>query len=210
MAIVHYFYDPLCGWCYAAKPLVDVLSTIPGLEIRLHGGGLWAEPTHLPPPKRDMIRAADGRIAELSGQTFGSAYLDGLLPDEKTVFHSRPTIAAVLAAQSLDPTRALTMLGAIQHAHYVDGRRVVEDAVLTSLAAEIGFREDAFTEAFRAIPVDAHIDETRGLMARLGLGGFPSLILEHEGNLYALPHQQFYGRPREFLDALKRLPAFAE
>ncbi|WP_112662113.1 DsbA family protein [Microvirga flavescens] len=207
MATVHYFYDPLCGWCYAAKPLVDVLRSVSGLAIELHGGGLFAQPTHLPQAKRAMIRDADARIADMSGQEFGKAYLDGLLPDDKTVFHSRPTIAAVLAAQRLAPERALDMVSAIQLAHYVEGRRVVEEPVLVSLAAGIGLPEAAFTQALHAVPVDAHIDETRGLMARLGLGGFPSLILEQDGNLYALPHQQFYGQPDAFRQALSQLLA---
>ncbi|NIX75668.1 DsbA family protein [Microvirga terricola] len=208
MAVVHYFYDPLCGWCYAAKPLVDALGEMPGLAITLHGGGLWAEPTHLPPAKREMIRGADARIAAMTGQTFGPAYLDGLLPDETTVFYSRPTIAAVLAAQSLDAGKALTMLSAIQRAHYVNGKRVVEEPVLIALATGIGLPEAAFTDALRAVPVDAHIDETRGIMAQLGLGGFPSLILEHEGQLYALPHQQFYGKPDLFRQAIEKQFAF--
>ena len=48
-----------------------------------------------------MMRSTDDRIAKLTGQRFGAAYLDGLLINSATIWHSRPTIAAVLAA---DPT----------------------------------------------------------------------------------------------------------
>ena len=44
MAVLHYLYDPLCGWCYGAEPLVDAARSVQGLEVRLHAGGLWPVP----------------------------------------------------------------------------------------------------------------------------------------------------------------------
>ena len=38
---LHYVYDPLCGWCYGAAPLLRAAAGIPGLRIALHAGGLW-------------------------------------------------------------------------------------------------------------------------------------------------------------------------
>ncbi len=42
VAVIHYWYDPLCGWCYGAAPLLQVAGEIPGLRIALHGGGLFS------------------------------------------------------------------------------------------------------------------------------------------------------------------------
>ena len=92
-----------------------------GIPVVLHGGGLWDQPVHAPEAKRRMMRATDGRIADLTGQVFGAAYLDGLLVHPDTVWYSRPTIAAVLAAGQMRDVQDLTMLTAIQRAHYVDG-----------------------------------------------------------------------------------------
>ena len=78
------------------------------------------------------------RISQMSGQKFGAPYHNGLLLDPTMVLYSRPTIAAVLAAQSLDPDKALPMLKAIQHAHYEQGRRVVEESTLCDIAVECG------------------------------------------------------------------------
>jgi putative protein-disulfide isomerase len=109
-ATLHYIYDPLCGWCYGAEPLVRAAQGIPGLALEMHAGGLWPQATHLPEATRRYIQQADARIAAMSGQPFGSAYLEGLLLDSTMVLDSRPTIAAVLAAAALDPTKALPML----------------------------------------------------------------------------------------------------
>src|ERR1700712_3499397 len=95
-ATLHYVHDPLCGWCYAATPMIDAAAQA-GVAIVLHGGGLWKPASHFAPKKRGYIRQSDARIAAMSGMPFGTAYLDGLLKTPDTIFWSRPTIAAVLS-----------------------------------------------------------------------------------------------------------------
>src|SRR6187402_871027 len=107
-AVLHYIYDPLCGWCYGAEPLVWAASKVDGLALRMHAGGLWPQPTRLPEHMRRYIQQADARVGQMSGQPYGEPYLNGLLLDPELVLESRPVIAAVLAAQALDPSKAST------------------------------------------------------------------------------------------------------
>ena len=187
---LHYVHDPLCGWCYAVTPMIEAVAQA-GIGIMLHGGGLWEPATGPAPEKRAYIRQNDARIAALTGMAFGPAYLDGLLTDATTVFWSRPTIAAVLAAGTMEEGADLRMMHAIQHAHYVDGQRVVEMPVLAQAAGSIGLAEDAFLPALQSAPVDEHITRTRRWMQQLGLRGFPSFILEHDGELVRVEHEPF-------------------
>lgn len=202
---LHYIYDPLCGWCYAATPMVEA-AVKTGIEIKMHGGGLWDPATGLASDKRSYIRQSDARIADLTGVAFGPAYLDGLLADENTVFWSRPTIAAVLAAGGMEGGADLRMMHAIQSAHYVDGRHVVQAAVLAEIAESIGLSRDDFLDALDAVAVDHHVDRTRRLMQQLGMGGFPSFALEQNGTFIRVQHEAFYGRPHAFLQALTVTP----
>ncbi len=202
MPILHYVHDPLCGWCYAAEPLVQAAASA-GVPIVMHGGGLWDAPSHVAAEKRHMMRESDGRIARLTGQPFGPAYLDGLLSAPGTVWHSRPTIAAILSAERLEPGLALPMMAAIQHAHYVAGRAVVSGDVLADLAAGLGLPAGPFAALLHELPVDRHIEETRGLMRRLGLGGFPTFLIQRSGELSRLPHEHLYGRPDDFVAAIE-------
>ncbi len=197
-AILHYIHDPLCGWCYGAEPLVRSALGVGRLELELHGGGLWPQPTKLPDDMRRYIGQADARIAEMTGQPYGEAYLSGLLFDPELVLESRPTIAAVLAAEGLDASKALPMLSGIQHAHYEHGLHVVDGAVLRDIAAECGLEPQAFEEAFRSIAVDEHIAETRALMQRVGAAGFPTFVLEHDGDWTTVPHHRFTATPAAF------------
>lgn len=201
-ATLHYIYDPLCGWCYGAEPLVRAAILVPDLTLTLHAGGLWPQPTQLPPETRRYIQQADVRIAQSSGQPFGEAYLSGLLLDPTMVLDSRPTIAAVLAAQLLDPAKALPMLKGIQHAHYEQGRRVVEREVLRDIAVECGLDPGAFSSALDQVRVDAHIEETRRLMGRVGSGGFPTFVLQIDGDWRSVPHGRFASDPAGFTNWL--------
>jgi putative protein-disulfide isomerase len=206
-AVLHYIYDPLCGWCYGAEPLVRAAAAVPGLTLDLHAGGLWPQPTQLPPDMRRYIQQADARIAQMSGQPFGTLYLSGLLLDPTLVLDSRPTIAAVLAAQSLDPAQALPMLRAIQHAHYEHGRRVVERDVLCDLASECGLPREQFAAALASVAADAHIAATRNLMGQVGSAGFPTFVLQLGEQWLAVPHQRFAGNPAGFRSWLsERVP----
>jgi putative protein-disulfide isomerase len=196
-ATLHFIYDPLCGWCYCAEPLVNAAEKVDGLAIRLHGGGLWPEPTRLPEETRRYIRQMDERAARISGQPYGQAYLEGLLPDPTMTLDSRPTTAAVLAAEQL-AGQGLAMLRGIQHAHYERGRKVVEPDVLADVAAEIGLDRTAFAQAVATVPVDAHITNSRRLMQQIGAGGFPAFVLEADGQWYGVPHQRYASDPAGF------------
>ena len=204
--ILHYVYDPLCGWCYAAEPMVRAAGEA-GISIVLHGGGLWDPGVHATDAKRRMMRETDGRISELTGQPFGAAYLDGLLVDPASIWWSRPTVAAVLAAEAARPGSDVAMVAAIQHAHYVEGRPVIEDAVLVELAAGLGLDAVIFHKALSNAPVDRHLQDSRALMRRHGLQGYPSFLLECEDALERLPHEACYGRPDAFVAAIRTAAA---
>lgn len=197
-ATLHYVYDPLCGWCYSAEPLVNAAESVEGLSIRMHGGGLWPEPTRLPAETRAYIREADARAGAISGQPYGEAYLEGLLPDPEMTLESRPTTAAVLAAESLDDTKGLDMLRGIQHAHYERGLHVVRPEVLRQIATEIGLDPAAFEAAADSVDVDSHITNTRRFMQQIGAHGFPAFVLQIGDDWFAVPNRQFASDPAGF------------
>jgi putative protein-disulfide isomerase len=203
-AVLHYIYDPLCGWCYAAAPLVRAAREV--MAVRAHGGGMMtgSRRQQVSPQLRDYVIPHDRRIAELTGQPFGEAYFDGLLRDKGAIYDSEPPIAAVLAADAI-ANRGLDLLARIQTAHYVDGRRIAEISVLIELAAETGLEKQAFTATIEAMSgerTQAHINESRALLAKAGGGGFPTFVLERDGHLSLLDGAGFYGRPDAWRDYL--------
>ena len=200
VATLHYLYDPLCGWCYAAAPLVEAARSVPGLAIDMHAGGMMsgAAARRIDARWRDYVMPHDRRIAQVSGQPFGDAYFDGLLRDTTAVMDSTPPITAILAAQQLSG-RGLDMLHRLQRAHYVEGRRIADATVLAELAADIGLDAKAFTATMQQLAGNAtarHIDESRALLSRVGGHGFPTFVLQVPGgNAVKLDIGPYLGNP---------------
>ncbi|MBV6752954.1 DsbA family protein [Pseudomonas chlororaphis] len=199
-SVLHYIYDPLCGWCYGAKPLIQAARQV--LPVVLHGGGMMAGNNRqfVSSNLRDYVMPHDRRIAEYTGQPFGQAYFEGLLRDSSAIFDSTPPTRAVLAAEQLQG-RGLEMLGRQQTAHYVEGQRLADVDVLLALAAELGFDAQAFKAAFElnsdAVATE-HFKQSRALLSRVGGQGFPTLALEQEGRFSLIDIGPYLGKPDAF------------
>ncbi len=203
---LHYVFDPLCGWCYAASPLVAAARE--RLPLRLHAGGMMtgARRQAVTPQLRQFVLAHDERIARLSGLPFGDGYRDGLLRDAGAVFDSEPPITAILVADVL-AGRGLDLLQRIQRAHYVEGRRIADAAVLAELAADIGLEPAAFAARFdglRGAATAEHIARSRALLAQAGGQGFPTFVLEEGAALRRIDISPFIGQVERWRDWLDR------
>lgn len=194
---LHYIHDPLCGWCYGAAPLVRAARGT--VRVQAHGGGMMAGAARraVTPELRQFVMTHDRRIAQASGQPFGPGYFEGLLRDQGAVLDSAPPITAILAADELAGA-GLDMLARLQQAHYVEGRRVAEPAVLKELAAELGLDADAFGgvyERLQGAATQAHIEQSRALLARIGGHGFPTVALERDGRFTIVDIGPYLGQP---------------
>lgn len=193
---LHYIHDPLCGWCYGASPLVQAARAV--LPVQAHGGGMMAgaQRQRVTPQLRQYVMQHDQRIAQASGQPFGDAYFNGLLCDEGAAFDSEPPIAAMLAADAV-ASRGLDLLARAQKAHYVEGRRISDAAVLRELAMDIGLDGTAFDEAFGQLagaPTRTHIAESRALLAQVGGQGFPTFVLQSAERFTVVDIGPYLGR----------------
>ena len=195
---LHYIFDPLCGWCYGAAPLVDAARAVPGLAIALHGGGMMvgSHRRKIDAQWRGHVIEHDARIAAMTGQPFGEAYINGLLLDTTAMMDSTPPTCAILAAEKL-AGRGLEMLHLIQVAHYQQGKRVADMRVLEGLAQESGFPVDEFMQEIALIEATTladHIAQSRALLAKVQGPGFPTFVLEDaQGQLHVLPVGQYLG-----------------
>lgn len=202
---LHYLYDPLCGWCYGAAPLLAVAAR--RLPIVLHGGGMMSDDNRqtMSPALRGHILPHDRRIEALTGQPFGRDYIDGLLCDDSAVFDSSPPTTAILAAEAL-AGQGLALLSRLQRAHYVEGRQLARRDVLGQMARDIGLDGAGFDAAFTRADGDAtrsHIAASRALLARVGGRGFPTLALERGGRLEVIDIGPWLGRPQAWQDWLE-------
>ena len=205
---LHYVYDPLCGWCYGAAPLLEAAAGLPTLQIALHAGGLWLGSRRQPMGQalRDHVRPHDERIQALSGQPFGERYFNELLLSDGLLLDSEPPIRAILAVTELGGNE-LRLLHRIQQSHYLDGQWVGDQAHLARLAQEQGITPAAFAQAFEQVDLAGHLAQSQGWLRQLGGQGFPTLGLMLGESLIPLPVSSFLGEPQAFASHLAALMA---
>ncbi|KJY89402.1 protein-disulfide isomerase [Vibrio neptunius] len=204
MVTVHYFFDPMCGWCYGATSLLEAIAGRSDIELKLHPGGMMANKA-IEADFRHHILISDQRIAALTGVRFGEAYIQRVNSSDDLILDSYLTTRAIICAEQLG-VAPLEMLKAIQHAHYFAGKQVHRIEVIEQLAVELGLDRRQWQQAMQSNQgaEQAKIDHTRSLMHELQLTGYPTLILENNGALTALPHSEYYGQPDAWRQRIER------
>jgi len=179
---VTYLFDPLCGWCYGATPMLDRLSA-GGARIELLPTGLFSGAGARPMDQGFAAHAwaNDQRIERLTGQKFTQAYRNNVLDIRSTLLDSHAATLGISAAGLEDPRRRLTALKAIQRARYVDGRDIVTVEGVAAVLADAGMADAA---AMLKKPTEtlltAHgelVGRGRTLFQRLHANGVPSLAV---------------------------------
>lgn len=207
--ILHYLYDPLCGWCYGATPAVSDLLEVPGISVKLLPSGLFSG-ERARPMDDDFARFAwsnDQRIQRLTGQRFSDHYREGVLGDRQQLSDSGPATVALTAVSLTDPTREFDALKAIQHARYVEGSDVTSLATLAGVLKVLGLPKAA---AMIARPDAALLDANRArvaqaqaLMHEFGAGGVPTFVSESRAKRSLLDSGAAYSNPRTLINQLQ-------
>lgn len=180
---ITYLFDPLCGWCYGAAPVLEQLARLDHAKIDLAPTGLFAGKAAR---RMDEHFAAyawqnDQRIAHLTGQPFTEAYRTRILGNTGSRFDSAAATLGVIAVGLTEPAREFEALQLLQRARYVDGRDNSNPEVVADVLEEAGFAEAA--RRVRA-PDDALITADRGRIeaacadiTRFAANGVPALVV---------------------------------
>jgi putative protein-disulfide isomerase len=198
MVNVHYFFDPMCGWCYGTTSLISQLNQMAGINLLLHPGGMLQD-TPISVDFRQHILSSDKHIEEQTGQVFGEDYLRKVISGESLILDSYITAQAIIAAEYLGYS-AVDMLEIIQQAHYQFGLPVYQPKILSELAGQLNIETQAWSAAMEKVKdkVETEIQFTRNMMQQLGLGGFPSMAIETNGEWRSVMVSHFYHQPQEW------------
>ncbi|MBK3735257.1 DsbA family protein [Azospirillum brasilense] len=208
MVEVRYLFDPLCGWCYGAAPMLDRLRADPGIDLTLMPTGLFAGDgaRAMDPGFAAYAWANDQRIAALTGLPFTEAYRARVLTGAAR-FDSGPSTLALTAVRLTEPRREIDALKAIQRARYVDGvdTSVIEavGAVLVAeglreAAALLAGQDAALAEACRARIAAAAVE-----MQRFWLRGVPALLAGGGQTWRPIRSDALFGTPANLFEAIE-------
>ncbi|PWC56799.1 DsbA family protein [Azospirillum sp. TSO22-1] len=199
-----YLFDPLCGWCYGASPVIATLADAQGVTLEMAPTGLFSGDGARPMDDRFAAYAwsNDQRIARLTGRHFTELYRTRVLADRRQMLDSGPATLALTAVSLSAPDREAEALSAIQAARYVDGRDVTALSTLTEVLTALGLVEAAALIAQAGAGLLAanrsRMDRARALMTEFRADGVPALVVDdgakrwmlHASALFAAPDAQ--------------------
>jgi putative protein-disulfide isomerase len=202
MALLYYYHDPMCSWCWGYQPVAaQLFASLPGGVNRVNVLGGLAPDSDEPMPAeiRQAIPGYWKKIETLLGTEFNYDFWTDCEPRRSTY----PACRAVIAATRQHAEEA--MISAIQHAYYLRAMNPSDVSTLEILAAELQLDAAQFASDIRSAEVESELQRQLQFARQSPIQGFPSLALEREGEL--VPVRQDYHSASNTLNHLKGLLA---
>lgn len=196
---VTYLFDPLCGWCYGASPVVQRLGRLGSLQLALAPTGLFADSGGrlMDAAFADYAWSNDQRIEKLTGQRFTEAYRTQVLAKPGSRFDSGPATLALTAVALTEPQHELDTLKVLQEARYVDALDTSTVPAVEKLLRSTGrsAAADRLAAGDAELPSanTARIRKAQGLMQTLGTQGVPALVITDSEGSRLLRGNALYG-----------------
>jgi putative protein-disulfide isomerase len=194
-----YLFDPLCGWCYGASPVLQQLAQHSHIQLELAPTGLFSDAGGR---VMDAGFAAyawsnDQRIQKLTGQRFTDVYRTQILGKTGVRFDSGAATQALTAVSLTEPQRELAALKLLQEARYVQGLGTCELSAVANIlrehdltpAAELLLADDAQLKTAN----NTRVQQAQQLMSSLGVQGVPALVLNQGGTQRLLRSELLFG-----------------
>lgn len=196
---VTYLFDPLCGWCYGASPVIQQLGQQANIQLELAPSGLFAGGGRtMDAAFADYAWSNDQRIAKLTGQRFTEDYRQNVLGRSGSRFDSANATLALTAVSLSEPQRELETLRALQEARYVQGLDTCDVSVVEKLLRDLGLAAAAdrlaASDAELLASNAARIQKARGLMQTFGAQGVPALVVSDDNGSRILSGNALYGK----------------
>lgn len=183
--ILYYIHDPMCSWCWGFKTCWDDMQAQLSDKLSIHYvvGGLAPE-THEPMPMemRETLQQTWQRVSEKTGAAFNYDFWTSNTPMRSTY----PACKAVLLAR--DEGKELEMISAIQQFYYQQAGNPSDYGQLCLLAEGLGLEVEAFRREVQSDPANQRLLDEIMFAESLGAQGFPSLVLDKDGEKIFIPH----------------------
>lgn len=186
-AILYYFHDPMCSWCYAFQPTwQEIKAALPGaVEVTYVLGGLAADDDEpMTASLQHTIQQHWQRIQQaVPGTEFNFEFWSACKPRRSTY----PACRAVIAAVNQKPAIEEAMLEAIQRAYYREARNPSEYSTHVELAEELQLDVARFKKDLTSAQTDQELMCQLALTQSFNVAGFPALVLTLENRQHVIP-----------------------
>lgn len=179
---ITYYFDPLCGWCYAFSSVIDSLQQVYGDDIHFEvvPGGMVVGNKVGPVSNisKFLLNAIPG-VEKMTGAKFGVPFIQNL-QEGSMVFNSTPPSLAVIAFKGRQPKNQIAYAAAVQKKIYYDGGAPVDISIYSSLAREFGEDSVEFDNILKSATLQKQVQESFQRSRAAGVNGFPTVIYSSE------------------------------
>ncbi len=200
---LYYVHDPMCSWCWAFSPVYEqIVLGLPGkVQLITLLGGLASDSSEpMPQAMREFLQTTWKKISErVPGTQFNFDFWSQCQPRRSTY----PACRAIIAARAQGESYEAVMIKAIQQAYYLRAMNPSDDETLLTLAIELGLDSEQFASLLNAAATQQQLEREIELGRSIGAEGFPSLILECNGQLHRLRYS--YTDPAPVLAQIESL-----
>jgi putative protein-disulfide isomerase len=185
--ILFYCYDAYCGWCFGFSPVMSSIAATYRNRMQfevLSGGMILPE---RPTPigiTAGYIQQAYRQVESRTGVKFGTDFLWHIFnPDKSDWFpNSEKPAIALCVFKEFRPDLQLEFATALQRALHVEGRDLVDDESYRHMLAMFAVPELDFYRKLHSEEYRNRAYEEFALVKRLGITGFPTLLLQRDAS----------------------------
>jgi len=209
MSKLYYLFDPLCGWCYGASPIVSSLVETYNIDVSLMPTGLFStgKARKMDDNFASYAWENDQKIAQMTGQSFTEAYRKNVLGDHEQFFDSTAATMALSAVMLTHPKRERDALKAIQYARYVEGKDITSLSQLVTILRSLALEDAAIMlEANDKNLIEVNqmrITKAQALMQEFGANGVPTFIAQTNEKRWQIPTNSLYANLEAVVHQLK-------
>jgi putative protein-disulfide isomerase len=181
-----YFFDPLCGWCYAFHPVLDQLvSAHPGWELEYVSGGMVRGASEGPVGvMSDYILGELPRVEEMTGVKFGEGF-KAMMREGTRHSSSVPPSRALAVFKNYFPEHVRAFVKELFAAHFDAGNDLNRLETYLDICSNLGVNAELFAQYVADENSLRSASEDFQFTSNCGISGFPALVLK-KGEEYFL------------------------
>ena len=179
-----YFGDPMCSWCYGFAPHITKVKSHykDVLDFQLVMGGLRPGGTEKIGEMGSFLRHHWEEVNNRSHQPFNY----DILSRSDFVYDTEPPCRAVVSVRELDPALEFDFYKAVQEGFYNKGLDTNDEETYSILAGNFGIDIKEFRKIYTSPSTKIKTEKDFKYSQQLGIRGFPTTVLEWNGQLHLL------------------------
>jgi len=179
-----YVGDPMCSWCYGIAP--ELSKVMEHYDDKIHYelimGGLRPYNTQTMIELKDFLTEHWEEVHHRSGQKFNYSILDS----KDITYDTEPPSRATIVIRKLAPEKEIAFFKKSQLAFYLENNNMHLAESYQAILNDLNIDFQSFKELFESQEMKEAIKLDFQKAQEMGVRGFPTLILEHEGQLHLL------------------------